>query len=72
MYVSPGILSDTIIAGERSVLVKGDVVPCVVDWREYGFSLHIQEGSFANSTSCEVSIKAAVGGSFIFPEGYEP
>ena len=72
MYVSPGILSNTIIAGERSVLVKGDVGPCVIDWIEYGFSLHIQEGSLPASVNCEVSIKAVVGGSFIFPEGYDP
>ena len=69
MYVSPGILSNTIIAGERSDLVKG---PRVIDWREYGFLLYIQEGSFANSKRCEMSIKAVVEGSFIFPEGYEP
>ena len=58
------------MAGETLFLIQGDK-PQSLNWEEYGFRLHIPRGTISPSDTCEVVVKALVGGRFQFPEGTE-
>ena len=56
------------MAGETLFLIQGDK-PQSLNWEEYGFRLHFPRGTISPSDTCEVVVKALVGGRFQFPEG---
>ena len=58
------------MAGETLFLIQGDK-PQSLNWEEYGFRLHFPQGTISPSDTCEVVVKALVGGKFKFPEGTE-
>ena len=58
------------MAGETLFLIQGDK-PQSLNWEEYGFRLHFPQGAISPSDTCEVVVKALVGGKFQFPEGTE-
>ena len=58
------------MAGETLFLIQGDK-PQSLNWEEYGFRLHFPQGAVSPSDTCEVVVKALVGGKFQFPEGTE-
>ena len=58
------------MAGETLFLIQGDK-PQSLNWEEYGFRLHCPQGAISPSDTCEVVVKALVGGRFQFPEGTE-
>ena len=58
------------MAGETLFLIQGDK-PQSLNWEEYGFRLHFPQGTISPSDTCEVVVKALVGGKFQFPEGTE-
>ena len=58
------------MAGETLFLIQGDK-PQSLNWTEYGFRLHFPQGTISQSDTCEVVVKALVGGKFEFPEGTE-
>ena len=58
------------MAGETLFLIQGDK-PQSLNWTEYGFRLHFLQGTISSSDTCEVVVKALVGGKFQFPEGTE-
>ena len=58
------------MAGETLFLIQGDK-PQSLNWTEYGFRLHFPQGTISPSDTCEVVVKALVGGKFQFPEGTE-
>ena len=58
------------MAGETFFLIIGDK-PQSLNWEEYGFRLHFPQGAISPSDTCEVVVKALVGGKFQFPEGTE-
>ena len=55
------------MAGETLFLIQGDK-PQSLNWEEYGFRLHFPQGTISPSDTCEVVVKALVGGKFQFPE----
>ena len=58
------------VAGQTLFLIQGDK-PQSLNWEEYGFRLHFPQGTISPSDTCEVVVKALVGGKFEFPEGTE-
>ena len=58
------------MAGETLFLIQGDK-PQSLNWEEYGFRLRFPQGTISPSDTCEVVVKALVGGKFQFPEGTE-
>ena len=58
------------MAGETLFLIQGDK-PQSLNWEEYGFRLHCPQGAISPSDTCEVVVKALLGGRFQFPEGTE-
>ena len=58
------------MAGETLFLIQGDK-PQSLNWTEYGFRLHFPQGTISPLDTCEVVVKALVGGKFQFPEGTE-
>ena len=58
------------MAGETLFLIQGDK-PQSLNWEEYGCRLHFPQGAISPSDTCEVVVKALVGGKFQFPEGTE-
>ena len=58
------------MAGETLFLIQGDK-PQFLNWAEYGFRLQFPQGTISPSDTCEVVVKALVGGKFQFPEGTE-
>ena len=58
------------MAGETLFLIQGDK-PQSLNWEEYGYRLHFSQGTISASDTCEVVVKALVGGRFQFPEGTE-
>ena len=58
------------MAGETLFLIQGDKPQSLI-WTEYGFRLHFPQGTISPSDTCEVVVKALVGGKFQFPEGTE-
>ena len=58
------------MAGETLFLIQGDKSQSL-NWEEYGFRLHFPQGAISPSDTCEVVVKALVGGKFQFPEGTE-
>ena len=69
MYLSDH-LDGVHVAGETLFLIQGDK-PQSLNWEKYGFRLHFPQGSISPSDTCEVVVKALVGGKFHFPEGTE-
>ena len=41
-------------------------------WEEHGFQMFIPEDALLSHETCNVSVKAIIGGRFWFPEGAEP
>ena len=41
----------------------------MVNWADYGFRMTIQEGSLSANKSCDIAVKALLGGQFKFPDG---
>ena len=58
------------MAGETLFLIQGDN-PQSLNWEEYGFRLYISQDTISPSDSCEVAVKALIGGKFLFPVGTE-
>ena len=58
------------MAGEKLFFIQGDK-PQFLNWTEYGFRLQFPIGTISPSDTCEVVVKALVGGKFQFPEGTE-
>ena len=58
------------MAGETLFLIQGDK-PQSLNWEEYGFKLHFPQGTISPSDTCEVVVKALVGGKFQFLKGTE-
>ena len=45
--------------------------PQTLYWDEYGLNVHFPQGTISPSDTCEIVLKALVGGEFKFPEGAE-
>ena len=59
------------LCGWRNTLPYSRGQTPVLNWAEYGFRLHFPQGTISPSDTCEVVVKALVGGKFVFPEGTE-
>ena len=45
--------------------------PQSLNWEEYGLNIHFPQDTISPSDTCEIVLKALVGGEFTFPEGTE-
>ena len=55
------------IVGVKCFHIEGEK-SCSVDWKEYGLEMSVDSGTIPASDTCEVTIKALVGGQFELPE----
>lgn len=58
--------SDLVLAGNKSFQIIG-TAPSMNHWKQHGLRIHVLEGTLSSSDTAEISIKAYVGGNFVFP-----
>ena len=58
------------VAGESHFHIKGDKTHSFY-WEECGLRIHVEQGTIPSSSTCQVAIKALVGGEFLFPSNTE-
>ena len=63
-------LDDVHVAGERHFLIKGETAHSFY-WDECGLRIHVEQGTISSSSTCQVAIKALVGGEFHLPSNTE-
>ena len=59
-------LDDVHVVGERYFYIKGETTHSF-NWEECGLGIHVEQGTIPYSSTCQVAIKALVGGEFLFP-----
>ena len=52
---------------QKQFLIQGSKHQ-VFDWEQFGFKMQFQQGTLRQSETCEVAVKALVGGMFQFPQ----
>ena len=55
------------MAAQKQFLIQGSKHQ-VFDWEQFGFKMQFQQGTLHQSETCEVAVKALVGGMFQFPQ----
>ena len=60
-------LSSVHVAAQKHFLIQGSTHQ-VFDWEQFGFKMQFQQGTLHPSETCEVAVKALVGGTFQFPQ----
>ena len=55
------------MAAQKQFLIQGSKRQ-VFDWEQFGFKMQFQQGTLHPSETCEVAVKALVGGTFQFPQ----
>ena len=60
----PKHLHEVHVGGDKLFLVTGKG-PQLLEWKEYGFRMHVSEGT--TSGPCDFAVKAIVAGQFQFP-----
>ena len=60
-------LSRVHVAAQKQFLIQGSKRQ-VFDWEQFGFKIQFQQGTLHQSDTCEVAVKALVGGMFQFPQ----
>ena len=60
-------LSSVHVAAQKQFLIQGSKRQ-VFDWEQFGFKMKFQQGTLHQSETCEVAVKALVGGTFQFPQ----
>ena len=63
-------LDDVHVVGERHFLINGETTHSF-HWEECGLRIHVEQGTIPYSSTCQVAIKALVGGEFLFPSNTE-
>ena len=58
------------IGGEEMFLIRGDSAH-FFNWEQYGLRITVLEGTLSPTDTCEVSVRALVGGGFQLPEDTE-
>ena len=60
-------VSSVHVAAQKQFLIQGSKRQ-VIDWEQFGFKMQFQQGTLHQSETCEVAVKALVGGMFQFPQ----
>ena len=55
------------MAAQEQFLIQGSKRQ-IFDWEQFGFKMQFQQGTLHQSETCEVAVKALVGGMFQFPQ----
>ena len=55
------------MAAQKQFLIQGSKRQ-VFDWEQFGFKMQFQQGTLHQSETCEVAVKALVGGMFQIPQ----
>ena len=55
------------MAAQKQFLIQGSKRQ-VFNWEQFGFKMQFQQGTLHQSETCEVAVKALVGGMFQFPQ----
>ena len=55
------------MAAQKQFLIQGSKRQ-VFDWEQFGFKMQFPQGTLHQSETCEVAVKALVGGTFQFPQ----
>ena len=55
------------MAAQKQFFIQGSKRQ-VFDWEQFGFKMQFQQGTLHQSETCEVAVKALVGGMFQFPQ----
>ena len=58
------------VAGERHFLINRETTHSFY-WEECGLRINVDQGTIPYSSTCQVTIKALVGGEFLFPSNTE-
>ena len=58
------------IGGEEMFLIQGDSAQ-FFNWEQYGLRITVREGTLSPTDTCEVAVRALVGGGFQLPEDTE-
>ena len=60
-------LSSVHVAAQEQFLIQGSKRQ-IFDWEQFGFKMQFQQGTVHQSETCEVAVKALIGGMFQFPQ----
>ena len=60
-------VSSVHVAAQKQFLIQGSKCQ-VIDWEQFGFKMQFPQGTLHQSVTCEVAVKALVGGMFQFPQ----
>ena len=63
-------LKGVCIGGEEMFLIQGDSAH-FFNWEQYGLRITVVEGTLSPTDTCEVAVRALVGGQFQLPEDTE-
>ena len=58
------------IGNNNLFLIQGDS-PQSFNWEEYGLRISVPQGTLSVKETCEMSVRALIGGEFAFPKGTE-
>ena len=63
----PDRLPSVHVAAQKQFLIQGSKRQ-VLDWEQFGFKMQFPQETLHQSETCEVAVKALVGGMFQFPQ----